>query len=56
MKTIENFRDVWEGGYYEGNPLEPMAPSEYGALGYVSIIHAVYLMCIWPYVDETTIQ
>ena len=54
MKTIKNFRNIWGGGYYEGNPLEPLAPSEYGALGYLSIIHAIYLMCIKPYVDGTT--
>src|SRR4051794_408332 len=45
---------VWPGGYFEGDPLDPMGTSTYGAFGYLSVLHAVYLMCIRPYVDPET--
>jgi hypothetical protein len=51
---LTQFRDLWEGGYYEGNPLDPMAPSGYGPFGYMSCLHATYLRCIKPYVSENT--
>ncbi len=54
-EEIAVFQDVWHGGYYEGDPLQPMARSGYGILGYVSILHATYLMCIRPYITKDTI-
>jgi phospholipid N-methyltransferase len=51
---IKLFADLWKGGYFEGDPLDPMAPSGYGHFGYVSCLHATYLRCIRPYVSEST--
>jgi hypothetical protein len=48
------FKELWQGGYFEGDPLDPMAPSSYGPLGYMSCLHATYLRCIRPYVNERT--
>jgi SAM-dependent methyltransferase len=48
------FKELWQGGYFEGDPLDPMAPSGYGSLGYMSCLHATYLRCIRPYVTERT--
>lgn len=46
---------LWEGGYFEGNPLDPMSPSSYGVYGYNSSLYTVYSACIRPYVGvETT--
>jgi phospholipid N-methyltransferase len=45
---------VWPGGYYEGDPLDPMGESTYGTLGYVSVLHAIYLTCIKPHVTSET--
>lgn len=45
---------VWPGGYYEGDPLDPMTDSSYGTLGYMSALHAIYLTCIKPYVTPQT--
>jgi len=42
------FKDLWHGGYFEGDPLDPMAHSGYGSLGYMSCLHATYLRCIRP--------
>jgi hypothetical protein len=42
----------WEGGYYEGNPLDPFSPSTYKNLSNMSILHATYLHCIKPYIDD----
>lgn len=52
--AIDAFDEVWDGGYFEGDPLDPMGPSTYGLMGYVSVLHAVYLACIKPYVDTST--
>jgi phospholipid N-methyltransferase len=51
---IEQFRELWKGGYFEGDPLDPMAPSGYGHFGYISSLHATYLRCIRPYVNDRT--
>ena len=51
---IEQFQGLWKGGYFEGDPLDPMAPSGYGHFGYLSCLHATYLRCIRPYVNENT--
>ena len=54
-KEIDLFEGIWQGGYYEGDPLEPVAPSNYGQIGYMSILHATYLRCIKPYVKKETV-
>ncbi len=48
------FSRDWKGGYFEGNPLDPMASSSYGVYGYNSILYSVYLTCIRPYVSPET--
>lgn len=54
-KEIANFNKVWRGGYYEGDPLEPLARSGYAQIGYMSILHATYLRCIKPYINAETV-
>ncbi|HYP50014.1 MAG TPA: hypothetical protein VEQ34_03675, partial [Pyrinomonadaceae bacterium] len=55
LKTeIAAFDGIWQGGYYEGDPLEPVARSNYGQIGYMSILHATYLRCIKPYIKPET--
>ncbi|MEW5816789.1 MAG: hypothetical protein AB1798_15515 [Spirochaetota bacterium] len=57
-KTVEHFRgfsEIWHGGYFEGDPLDPMGPSKYRRLGYISLLHAVYQVCIRPYIHPKTI-
>jgi Methyltransferase domain len=51
---ITSFRNSWLGGYYEGDPLDPLAPSSYLDQGYISVLHAIYQACIHPYINETT--
>jgi len=51
---LRSCAEVWKGGYYEGDPLDPMSPSTYGLMGYMSILHVTYLMCIKPYVNSST--
>jgi phospholipid N-methyltransferase len=55
-KQIKYFEaeNKWKGGYFEGDPLDPMASSSYSILGYMSILHATYLACIKPYVHSDT--
>jgi phospholipid N-methyltransferase len=48
------FGKAWQGGYFEGNPLDPMATSNYGVYGYNSMLYTVFLTCIRNYVDSDT--
>jgi hypothetical protein len=52
---IQSFGSLWQGGYYEGDPLDPMGRSEYNALGYMSALYATYLACIKPYITPETV-
>lgn len=55
-EQIATFNKVWKGGYYEGNPEEPLTLSSYGEFGYISVLRATYLRCIKPYItSETTV-
>lgn len=47
---IQAFHDNYPGGYCEGDPLDPMGRSSFGDGGYISMLHACYLLCIKPYV------
>jgi len=57
--TNEDFRkqfsQTWKNGYFEGDPLDPMAESTYGVYGYNSSLHTVYLACIRGYVGRQTV-
>lgn len=52
---LQSFEKVWSGGYFEGDPLDPLGPSKYRRIGYLSQIHAVYQVCVRPYVDKETV-
>jgi len=54
-RESESFQGIWSGGYLEGDPLDPVAKSGYGALGYVSVLHATYLACIKPCITSETV-
>lgn len=54
MSTHDSFKALWRGGYYEGDPLDPVGPSSYGQFGYVSGLYLTYLVCIKPYVGPNT--
>ncbi|WP_035709256.1 class I SAM-dependent methyltransferase [Niveispirillum irakense] len=50
--------NLWKGGFIEGDPLDPLAPSTYSFLhdmGYASLIHMVYRLAIKPYVNSDTV-
>ena len=51
---FDKYRNIWDGGYYEGNPLDPMSASSYGIYGYNSILYTVYLTCIRPFIHSDT--
>ena len=52
---LGSFGQIWKGGYYEGDPLEPMGRSTYRELGFMSVLHLTYLMCIKPYLNSETV-
>lgn len=52
---IPLFKGIWRGGYYEGNPADPLTFSGYGQIGYMSVLRATYLRCIKPYVNAETV-
>ncbi len=47
-------QDIWKGGYFEGDPLDPMGPSSYGLMGFMSARDLAYLRYIKPNVGPTT--
>jgi hypothetical protein len=53
---LESFQKIWQGGYFEGQPLDPLATSAYFQLGFISILHATYLRCIKPYISPQTVS
>jgi hypothetical protein len=57
-EQCEHFSTLWKGGYFEGDPLDPMGRSTYTRLGYMSVLYATYLCCIKPYVtaDSTVLE
>jgi len=54
-KFSDQFSQLWEGGYYEGNPQDPMSESTFGVYGYNSCLYTVFLACIRPYVSKGSI-
>jgi phospholipid N-methyltransferase len=46
QEFLAKFTSAWKGGYFEGDPLDPMATSGYGVYGYNSSLYTVYLTCI----------
>jgi hypothetical protein len=54
-QELQSFNSIWQGGYFEGDPLDPMGKSSYHELGYMSVLHATYLTCIKPYITGETI-
>ncbi|WP_426164973.1 class I SAM-dependent methyltransferase [Sandarakinorhabdus sp. DWP1-3-1] len=52
---LATFSDLWAGGYCEGDPLNPVATSGYGDLGYISVLHAAHLVCIRPFIKPDTV-
>jgi len=52
---FRSFADIWRGGYYEGDPLDPLGPSKYRRIGYISLIHAVYQVCLRPYIQQDSV-
>lgn len=53
-EEIASFEGLWKGGYFEGDPLDPLARSTFGNFGYISVLYATYLVCIKPYVSADT--
>jgi hypothetical protein len=57
LKTeLQSVQNKWHGGYWEGQPLHPLATSPYNQVGFVSILHATYLHCIKPYITPETVS
>lgn len=47
---LSGFSRIWCGGYYEGDPRDPLGHSYYGVFGWHSSLYLTYLACIRPYV------
>jgi hypothetical protein len=53
---LDSFQNLWKGGYFEGDPLDPLGMSGYGfSLNYLSVLYVTYCRCIEPYINSTTI-
>lgn len=49
---LKLFKDaeLWDGAFWDSDPLTPVGWSSYSTTGYVSVYHAAYLAAIVPYV------
>jgi len=56
VDELKSFKTLWERGYFEGDPLNPLATSGYRQLGFMSVLHATFLRCIKPYVNAHTVS
>jgi len=52
QQELNSFKTLWKGGFYEGDVLAELHWSTYGSCGYMSVLHATYLRCIKPYVNQ----
>ena len=52
---LSSFSRIWRGGYYEGDPRDPMGRSSYGIFGWHSSLYLTYLACIKPYVAPDSV-
>lgn len=46
MEDHSGFTRAWPGGYFEGDPRDPLGLSSFFHLGYVSSLYATYLVCL----------
>src|SRR5436189_3111043 len=53
-RELDSFQGIWKGGYYEGDPLDPMGTSSFTQMGFMSVLYVTYLACIKPYLNEHT--
>jgi phospholipid N-methyltransferase len=56
IDELKSFESLWSDGYYEGDPLNPIAKSSYGQFGFISVLYATYLKCIKPYINDQTVS
>ena len=52
---MKSFSNIWDGGYFEGDSLDPISASSYGVFGYTSMLNVIYQACIKPYVNRSTV-
>jgi Methyltransferase domain len=50
---LASFGGLWPGGFFVGDPLDPMF-SPYTVFGYIGLYHAIYLACIKPYLGPAS--
>lgn len=55
QRELSTFQDIWQGGYREGDPQDPVGGSSYFEFGYISVIYAVYRVCVAPYIQPSSI-
>lgn len=55
QSELSGYGKIWKGGYFEGDPLDPLSRSTYDQVGYISVIHATYLRCIRPFINKDTV-
>jgi hypothetical protein len=53
---LNSFQELWEGGFFVGDPLDPLGRSAYDPIGFISVLHATYLRCIKPYLNRDSIS
>jgi hypothetical protein len=50
-----DFSKLWKGGFYTGDPMDPVAQTSLRDFGYISSLYAIYRYCIRPYIQSDTV-
>jgi hypothetical protein len=53
-EMVALWEGFWRGGYYEGDPFDPFGQSSYAQMGFMSVLHAIYQVCIRPNITPDT--
>lgn len=53
QSEVESFQGLWQGGFYAGDPADPVF-GQYGLHSFIGVSHAIFLLCIKPWVKDDT--
>ncbi len=51
---LARYKEIWKGGYFGGDPLDPVGAREYGDMSLISVNHALYLAYVRPFIQPDT--
>lgn len=53
-EELDRYKQIWRGGYFGGDPLDPIGAREYGDMSLISVNHALYQAYVRPFIKPDT--